>query len=109
MTPRIRSAKSWTRRWSWLPRARAARWSARLVAFGLQVAVAGGDVGGAALELGQLDRARPGRGRPADAFGVGGVDLAVEAGEFGGEQFVVGDRGGDGDGLFAGQQHVGLR
>jgi hypothetical protein len=40
-------------------------------------------------------------------FGCG-VDLAVEADEFGGEQFDFGDRVGDRDGLLAGQQHRGL-
>ena len=58
------------------------------------------------MQFGQVDE--PGLvevGEPA-SFGCGGVDLAVEAGEFGGEQFVVGDRGGDRDGLLAGQQHA---
>ncbi len=78
------------------------------VAFGLLVAQPRGDFAGAALQFGQLDE--PGLvevGEPA-AFGCGGVDLAVEAGELGGEQLVVGDRGGDRDGLLAGQQHLGL-
>jgi hypothetical protein len=78
------------------------------VTFGLQVALPCGDFSGAALQLGQVDE--PGLvevGEPAP-FGGGGVDLAVEAGEFGGEQFVVGDRGADRDCLLTGQQHLGL-
>ena len=51
------------------------------------------DVGGAALQLGQLDEAGLVEVDEAAAFGVGGVELAVQAGQFGGEQFVVGDRG----------------
>jgi hypothetical protein len=78
------------------------------VPFGVQVTQAGGDFAGAAVQLGQVDE--PGLvevGQPAP-FGCGGVDLAVEAGELGGEQLVVGNRGGDRDGLLAGQQHAGL-
>ena len=62
-------------------------------AFGLQVAVAGGEFAGAALQFGELDEPGLVEVDEAASFGVGGVDLAVEAGEFGGEQFVVGDRG----------------
>ena len=36
-------------------------------------------------------------------LGTGAVDLAVQAGELGGEQLIVGDRLGEGDGVFAGQ------
>jgi len=78
------------------------------VSSGLLVAQSGGDFAGAAVQLGQVDE--PGLvevGQPA-SFGGGGVDLAVEAGEFGGEQFVVGDRGADRDRLLTGQQHLGL-
>ena len=78
------------------------------VTSGLLVTQACGDFAGAAVQLGQVDE--PGLvevGQPA-SFGCGGVDLAVEAGELGGEQLVVGDRGGDRDGLLTGQQHAGL-
>jgi len=73
------------------------------VSFVLLVALSRGDFGGAAVQLGQVDE--PGLvevGQPAP-FGCGGVDLAVEAGELGGEQLVVGYRGGDRDGLLTGQ------
>ena len=77
-------------------------------AFGLQVPLAGREVAGAALEFGEFDEAGLVDVDQSSAFPVGGGDLAVEAGEFGGEQFVVGDRGGHRDGLFACQQHFGL-
>ena len=106
MTARIRSAKSWTRRRSWLPRASAVRSSARLARLVLQLSSAGGDFAGAALQFGEFDEPGLVEVDEAAPFGVGGVDLAVQPGQFGGEQFVVGDRGGQRDGLFAGQQHV---
>jgi hypothetical protein len=37
----------------------------------------------------------------AAPFGVGGVDLAVQPDQFGRKEFVVGDRGAQGDRLFA--------
>ena len=71
------------------------------VTFGLELALSRGDFTGAAVQLGQVDEPRLVEvGQPA-SFGCGGVDLAVEAGEFGGEQLVVGNRG-DRDGLLAG-------
>ena len=39
---------------------------------------------------------------------AGGVELAVEAGQFGGEQLIVGDGGVHCDGLLAGQQQAGV-
>jgi hypothetical protein len=42
-------------------------------------------------------------------FGVGGVELAVQSGQLGGEQFVVGGGGAHGEGLFAGDEHVGAQ
>jgi hypothetical protein len=42
------------------------------------------------------------------AFGIGGVDLAVQAGEFGAQQLVVGNRCGERDRMFTGQQQIGL-
>ncbi len=78
------------------------------VTSGLEFAQPGGDFAGAAFQLGQVDE--PGLvevGQPAP-LGRGGVDLAVKAGELGGEQLVVGNRGGDRDRLLAGQQDGGL-
>ena len=62
-------------------------------AFGLQVPVAGGDVGGAPLQLGQLDQPGLVEVDQAAFLGVGGVDLAVQPGELGAEELIVGDRG----------------
>ena len=44
----------------------------------------------------------------AASFGFSGVDLAVQAGEFGAQELVVGDRGGYRDGLFTGEELVWL-
>jgi hypothetical protein len=63
------------------------------------LALAGGDGGGAALELGHVDQAGLVEVDQAVALGAGGVELAVQAGELGGEQFVVGDGRVEGDGL----------
>ena len=54
--------------------------------FGLELAVAGGDVGGPPLQLSQLDQPGLVEVDQAALLGVGGVDFAVQAGEFGGEQ-----------------------
>jgi hypothetical protein len=62
-----------------------------VAAFG-EVAAAVFDVGGAALQLGQLDEAGLVEVDEAAAFGVGGVELAVQSGQLGGEQFVIGGR-----------------
>ena len=54
------------------------------VAFGLQVVMTGGDLIGAALQLGWVDQ--PGLVEvDQPSFGCRGVGLAVEAGEFGGK------------------------
>ena len=73
----------------------------------LQLFSACGDLGGAALHFGEFDEPTLVEVDEAAAFGVGGVELAVQAGQFGGQEFVVGDWGVQGDGLFAGQQEVG--
>ena len=75
--------------------------------FVLQFFSACGDLGGAALHFGEFDKPALVEVDEAAPFGVGGVDLAVQSGQFGGEEFVVGDRGCQGDCLFAGQQLVG--
>jgi IstB-like ATP binding protein len=67
------------------------------------------DLGGAPLDLGELEQ--PGLvkvDQPA-AFGLGGVELAFQAGKLSGEQLVVGSGLPDGDGAFAGQQHLGAQ
>ena len=74
----------------------------------LQLFSAGGDFGGAALHFGEFDEPALVEVDEAAPFGIGGLDLAVESGQFGGEQFVVGDRSCQGEGLFAGQQLVGV-
>jgi hypothetical protein len=79
-----------------------------VAAFG-EVAAAVLDVGGAALQLGQLDEAGLVEVDEAAAFAVGGVELAVQSGQLGGEQVVVGGRGAHGEGLFAGGEHVGAQ
>jgi len=74
----------------------------------LQLFSAGGDFGGAALQFGQFDEPALVEVDEAVPFGVGGVELAVQPGQFGAEQFVVGDRGVQRDGLLSGQQLVGV-
>ena len=69
----------------------------------LQFFSAGGDFGGAALHFGEFDEPALVKVDEAAPFGVGGVDLAVQPGQFGGQEFVVGDRGALGDCSFAGQ------
>jgi len=71
---------------------------------GLQVAVTVGDLGGAALQFGKLDQPGLVEVDQAAAFGVGGVDLAVQTGEFGAEQLVIGDGCGDRDRMLTGQE-----
>jgi hypothetical protein len=71
--------------------------------FLLGVALACGDRGGAALQFGHVDQ--PGLvevDQPA-VFAAGGFEPAVQAGQFGGEQLVVGDGCVHRDGLLAGQ------
>jgi hypothetical protein len=55
----------------------------------LQLFSAGGDFGGAALHFGEFDEPALVEVDEAAPFGVGGVDLAVQPGQFGAEQFVV--------------------
>ena len=74
-----------------------------------EVAAAVFDVGGAALQLGELDEAGLLEVDETAAFGVDGVELAVQAGQLGGEQVVVGGGGAHGEGLFAGGEHVGAQ
>ena len=62
----------------------------------LQFFSAGGDFGGAALHFGEFDEPALVEVDEAAPFGVGCVDLAVQSGQFGGEEFVVGDRGASG-------------
>jgi citrate lyase alpha subunit len=70
----------------------------------LQLFSAGGDFGGAALQFGEFDESTLVEVDETASFGVGGLDLTVHSGQFGGEEFVVGNRGVQGDRLFAGQQ-----
>jgi hypothetical protein len=51
----------------------------------LQLFSVGGDFGGAALHFGQFDEPTLVEVDEAAPFGVGGVDLAVQPGQFGGE------------------------
>ena len=74
-----------------------------------QVAAAVLDLGGAALELGQLDEPGLVEVDEAAAFGGGGVELAVQAGQLDAEQFVVGGGGAHGERLFAGGEHLGAQ
>src|SRR6516162_720717 len=64
--------------------------------------------GSAALHFGQFDEPTLVEVDEATPFGIGGVDLAVQPAQFGGEEFVVGDGSCQGNGLFAGQQLVGV-
>ena len=68
----------------------------------LQLFSACGDFGGAALHFGEFDEPTVVEVDEAAPFGVGGVELAVQPGQFGGEEFVVGGRGCQGDRLLAG-------
>jgi hypothetical protein len=78
-------------------------------AFRLQLAMAGGDISGPPLQLSQLDQPGLVKVDEASLLRVGGVDLAVQASELGGEQLIVRDRCGDGDAVFTGQQQLGLQ
>jgi hypothetical protein len=71
--------------------------------FRLELAVAGGDVGGPPLKVSRLDQAGLVEVDQPMLLGVGGVDLAVQPGELGREQLIVGDRSGDGDAVLSGQ------
>jgi len=67
------------------------------------------DVGGAALQLGQLNEAGLVEIDQPAAFGVGGVELAGQSGQLGGEQVIVGGRGAHREGLLAGGEHLGAQ
>ena len=75
--------------------------------FGLELALAGGNVGGPALQLSQLDQPDLVEVDQPTLLCAGGVDFAVQASEFGGEQLVVRDRRGEGNGVFPSQQRSG--
>ena len=70
---------------------------------GGEFGVPGGDLAGAALQFGHLDQ--PGLEEIDEPAFLRGrtVDLAVQPGEFGGKQLVVGDWLGERDGLLTGQ------
>jgi hypothetical protein len=61
------------------------------------------------LQLGQLEDPGLVEVDEAAAFGVGGLELAVQAGQLGAEQLVVGGGGAHGERLFAGGEHVGAQ
>ena len=67
------------------------------------------DLSGAALQFGEFDEPTLVEVDEAAPLGVGGVDLTVQPSQFGAEEFVVGNRGVQGDRLFAGQQEVGAK
>ncbi len=69
----------------------------------LEFALACGDRGGAALQFGHVDQGGLVEVDQPAVLAAGGLELAVEAGQLGGEQLVVGGGGMDGDGLLAGQ------
>jgi transposase len=62
---------------------------------------------GPAFHFGQVDEPALVEVGEAAAFGVGAVELAVEAGQFGAEQFVVGHRSARRDCGFPGRENVG--
>ena len=59
----------------------------------LQLFSACGDLGGAALHFGKFDEPTLVEVDEAAPFGVGGIELAVQPGQFGGEEFVIWGRG----------------
>ena len=87
----MRAAKSCTRWRSWLSRASSVSFVGEAGSLVLQFFSAGGDLGGAALQFGEFDEPALVEVDEAVPFGVGGVDFAVQSGEFGREKFVVGD------------------
>ena len=110
MTARIRSAKSWTRRWSWFPRASAVRCSARLARLVCRSRSAGRDVGGAALQFGQFDQAGLVEVDQATAFSASAASiLRSRRASSAASSSSSGIGCGDGDGLFTGQQQLGLQ
>jgi hypothetical protein len=73
-------------------------------AFFLGVALACGDGGGAALQFGHADQPGLVEVDQPVVLAAGGLEPAVQAGQLGGQQPVVGDRGVHRDGLLPGQQ-----
>jgi hypothetical protein len=71
--------------------------------------VTGVEIAGAALDLGQLEQPGLVQVRQAPPFGSVGVDFALEAGQFGGEDFVVGTGHRRGDGRLCSLEHVGTQ
>ncbi len=69
-----------------------------------EISLAGGDGGGAALELGHVDQVGLEQVDQPVVLGAGGVEFAVQPGQLGGEQLVVGDRGVHGDSVLSGEQ-----
>ena len=67
-----------------------------------QFALACGDRGGAALQSWHVDQPGLVEVDQPVVLAAGGLEPAVQAGQFGGEQLVVGGRGVDRDGLLAG-------
>jgi hypothetical protein len=65
------------------------------------------DLSGATLHFGDFNESTLVEVNEAAPLGVGSVDLAVQPGQFGGEEFVVGDRDMQGDRLFAGSSRAG--
>ena len=78
------------------------------LAFAVEVAVAGTELGGAAGELGLVDDAGLVEIREAATLTVGSVQPAVEAGKLGGEEVVIGGGRPLGDGDFPGAEQRGL-
>ena len=77
-------------------------------AFFLKFALARGDRGGAAVQFGHVDQPGLVEVDQPVVLAAGGLEPAVQAGELGGEQLVIGYRGVHGDGLLAGQQQGGV-
>src|SRR6478609_6572160 len=87
--------------------------AAELLPLGSQVVAATGEIGAAvfetaraALHLGEGEQSGLVEVGEASALVVGRGDLAVEAAQFGGQEFVVGSGGASGHGLLTGQEVV---
>ena len=77
------------------------------VALRVDVGPPGIELFGSALELDEFDQPSLVEVGEASTLVVGGVDLPLEAGELRVEQFVIGRGRAFGDGLFAGEEHLG--
>ncbi len=73
----------------------------------LEVSAAGVGVGSTALHFGQIDQCGLVEVDQAAPLDFDAVQASVEAGQFGGEDFVVGGGGVRGDGLLADGQDIG--